>query len=83
MKTKYNVFEKNKDYNTTRLRHAKKNIKELEFSWRKSLKKTSLLQLRTPHQRSVRNGFITNYSLRENCPYSELFWSAFSRIRTE
>ena len=23
------------------------------------------------------------YSLREKCPYSELFWSAFSRIRTE
>ena len=23
------------------------------------------------------------YSLRENCPYLELFWSAFSRIRTE
>ena len=22
-------------------------------------------------------------SLREKCPYSELFWSAFSRIRTE
>ena len=39
MKTKYNVFEKNKDYNTTRLCHAKKNIKELKFSWRKSLKK--------------------------------------------
>ena len=23
------------------------------------------------------------YSLREKCPYSEFFWSAFSRIRTE
>ena len=23
------------------------------------------------------------YTLREKCPYSELFWSAFSRIRTE
>ena len=23
------------------------------------------------------------HSLREKCPYSELFWSAFSRIRTE
>ena len=23
------------------------------------------------------------YTLRERCPYSELFWSAFSRIRTE
>ena len=22
-------------------------------------------------------------SLREKCPYTELFWSAFSRIRTE
>ena len=25
---------------------------------------------------------LTN-SLREKCPYSELFWSVFSRIRTE
>ena len=24
-----------------------------------------------------------NYSLRKKCPYSELFWSSFSRIRTE
>ena len=24
-----------------------------------------------------------NITLREKCPYSELFWSAFSRIRTE
>ena len=24
-----------------------------------------------------------NYSLREKCPYSELFWSPFSCIRTE
>ena len=24
-----------------------------------------------------------NLSLRKKCPYSELFWSAFSRIRTE
>ena len=35
-------------------------------------------------------GFDTRYdaiidyvSLRKNCPYSELFWSVFSRIRTE
>ena len=29
--------------------------------------------------------FLTTWriSLRENCPYSELFWSAFSRIWTE
>ena len=25
----------------------------------------------------------TTYLLREKCPYSELFWSVFSRIRTE
>ena len=25
----------------------------------------------------------TLYALREKCPYSELFWSAFSRIRAE
>ena len=25
----------------------------------------------------------TGYSLRKKCPYSELFWSVFSRIRTE
>ena len=24
-----------------------------------------------------------NFTLREKCPYSELFWSVFSRIRTE
>ena len=26
---------------------------------------------------------IKSSTLREKCPYSELFWSAFSRIRTE
>ena len=30
----------------------------------------------TPHS-------ITKKSLREKCPYSEFFWSVFSRIRTE
>ena len=27
--------------------------------------------------------FQTLITLREKCPFSELFWSAFSRIRTE
>ena len=27
--------------------------------------------------------YNTGLSLREKCPYSELFWSAFSRIRTK
>ena len=31
----------------------------------------------------VRLKVMQRYSLRENYPYSELFWSAFSRIRTE
>ena len=26
---------------------------------------------------------LQGYTLRENCPYSGLFWSVFSRIRTE
>ena len=26
---------------------------------------------------------LSSYALREKCPYSELFWSAFSLIRTE
>ena len=26
---------------------------------------------------------ILGFLLREKCPYSELFWSVFSRIRTE
>ena len=26
---------------------------------------------------------LRNYALREKCPYLELFWFAFSRIRTE
>ena len=26
---------------------------------------------------------IFKFSLRENCPYSELFWAVFSYIRTE
>ena len=29
------------------------------------------------------NFAIFTDALRKNCPYSELFWSAFSRIRTE
>ena len=28
-------------------------------------------------------GHFFNISLREKCPYSELFWSAFFRIRIE
>ena len=27
--------------------------------------------------------FYARYPLRDKCPYSELFWSVFSRIRTE
>ena len=27
--------------------------------------------------------FFLELRLREKCPYSELFWSAFSRVRTE
>ena len=27
--------------------------------------------------------FLNNMSLRKKCPYWELFWSVFSRIRTE
>ena len=27
--------------------------------------------------------FFLRLALRENCPYLELFWSAFSHIRTE
>ena len=26
---------------------------------------------------------LEKYELRENCPYSQFFWSVFSRIRTE
>ena len=41
-----------------------KNVNELKVSWKKSLthKKSSLLQLRTPHQNTVRTGSITNYN---------------------
>ena len=42
--------------------HTKKNINKLKFSWRKSLtKKSSLLQLPTPHQSTVSAGSIKNY----------------------
>ena len=27
--------------------------------------------------------FLIRYTLRKKCPYLELFWSTFSRIRTE
>ena len=30
-----------------------------------------------------KNGKIVKHALREKCPYSELFWSTFSSIRTE
>ena len=32
---------------------------------------------------SSRINILVTYSLREKCPYSEFFWSAFSRIWTE
>ena len=42
--------------------HAKKNISKLKFSLRKPLtKKSSLLQLPTPHQSTVSAGSIKNY----------------------
>ena len=38
------------------------------------------------HEEHARNkekrNFFLRLAQRENCPYSELFWSAFSRIRT-
>ena len=42
--------------------HVKKNLNELQVSGRKSLaKKSLLLQLRIPHQSTVRTDSITNY----------------------
>ena len=42
--------------------HVKKNLNELQVSGRKSLaKKSLLLQLRIPHQSTVRPDSITNY----------------------
>ena len=43
--------------------HVMENVNELKVNWRKSLTKKifSLLQLRTPHQRTVGTGSITNY----------------------
>ena len=42
--------------------HAKKNVNELEVSWKKVLtKKISLLQLRSPYQSTAHTVSITNY----------------------
>ena len=42
--------------------HVKENINKRKVNWRKPLKKiSSLLQLRTPHQRTVVTGPITNF----------------------
>ena len=56
------------------------------------LKKTKFSNITVIHPRHKSNAttksqpccFFSEYaSLRKKCPYSELFWSAFSRIRTE
>ena len=36
-----------------------------------------------PERLSLRYNIILKLPLRKGCPYSELFWSVFSRIRTE
>ena len=42
--------------------HVRKNVNKLKVSRRTSLtKKLSFLQLRTPHQSTLRSGSITNY----------------------
>ena len=42
--------------------HVRKNVNKLKVSRRTSLtKKLSLLQLRTPHQSTLRSGSVTNY----------------------
>ena len=63
MKVQNNVFGKSQDYNTTIQHcHAKKNVNELEVSWKKALtKKISLLQLRSPYQSTAHTVSITNY----------------------
>ena len=33
-------------------------------------------------QKQINDTEALTKALRKNCPYSELFWSAFSRIRT-
>ena len=56
--------------------------KEGIFFWGLFLKQNRL----TLHRYTGSNCNVTYYgkaSLREKCPYSELFWSVFSCIRTE
>ena len=40
------------------------------------------LLLLAPCQRSLKEAFLKN-APRKKCPYSQLLWSVFSRIRTE
>ena len=37
----------------------------------------------TKQRNTIQKCTIKSNTLREKCPYSELFWSAFSRIRNE
>ena len=48
----------------------------------KSVRYSELSSLSRYHGATELN-FIATISLREKCPYSEFFWSVFSRIRTE
>ena len=43
--------------------------------------KTSMSQNNVPHAHTIQIAFLI--TLREKCPYSELFCFVFSRIRTE
>ena len=47
----------------------------------KSVRYSELSSLSRYHGATELN-FIATISLREKCPYSEFFWSVFSRIRT-
>ena len=42
-----------------------------------------LVSIGSPLDSGQNRKLNTSHSLRKKCPYSELFWSAFSRIRTE
>ena len=39
--------------------------------------------LKNEHVIEIINTWVPGLTLREKCPYLELFWFAFSRIRTE
>ena len=77
------IFPKNKDYLTFAVLSTDGKTPVIKKRQNKSTNCLEISFFRNNNLIIGRNSYYWKVSLREKCPYSDLFWSVFSRIGTE